>query len=61
MSAELRPDNCSGMVVGVLLLLEECFTVFRVEGRPGEGHYHVNEGSFAGVFDEVNFLDHFSE
>jgi len=49
------------MVVGVLLLLEECFTVFRVEGRPGEGHYHVNEGSFAGVFDEVNFLDHFSE
>ena len=50
-----------GVVVGVPLLLEECFTVFRVEGRLGEGHCDVNKGSFAGVFDEVNFLDHDSE
>ena len=49
------------VVVSVLLLLEECFPVFRLEGRPGVGHCHVNKGSFAGVFDEVNFLDHFSE
>ena len=45
-----------GVVVGVLLLLEECFTAFRVKGRPGVGHCHVNKSSFACVFDEVNFL-----
>ena len=49
------------VVSGVVLLLEEGFVIFRVDGGPSIGHGHVNKGSFASVFEEVNFLDHFSE
>ena len=51
----------NGVVTNVLLLLEECFAIFRVKDGPNLGHGHVKKGSFACVFDEVNFLDHFLE
>ena len=46
------------VVARVLLVLEECFPVFSVEGRPSVRHCHVNKSSFAC---EANFLDYFSE
>ena len=51
----------NSVVPSVLLLLEECFAIFRVEGGPSVGHGHVNKGSFASVFEEVNLLHHFLE
>ena len=50
-----------GVVASVLVVLEELFPIFHVEGRPCVGHCHVNKSSFACVFGEVNFLDHFLE